>query len=53
MFRRFLCAIGFHSYKTITISGIAYDMNTGKPEDLYYDVCKHCGEGHPMNTGEW
>tara|TARA_R100000951_G_scaffold101420_1_gene92936 strand:+ start:23206 stop:23358 length:153 start_codon:yes stop_codon:yes gene_type:complete len=49
--RKILCFLGFHKKETITISMI--NQADGEPMSLYYDVCKHCGDGHPLLTGEW
>ncbi len=46
--------MGFHSRITLDL-GFMWE-NPDKPDEeqhLYYSVCEHCNDGHPMITGEW
>lgn len=47
-----LCSLGLHSTETKTYQAIALDQ-LGTKHDLRYAVCKHCGAGDPLVTGEW
>jgi hypothetical protein len=55
--RSFLCKLGLHQKEKIGIEVLGKTKVNGewRPRTLtlYYDVCIHCGKGHPEKTGEW
>ena len=59
MIRRFLCWVGLHKTEThdlghlMNVTVTDKKGNETKEDHIYYSICKYCGDGNPLITGEW